>query len=582
LWWAIACLVFLSAIVLLFKSEGFSRRATVVIDANGTARLGGVLPLKNKTVRDLALRTVSQLNGGTASIAAPQAAISNVTATYAAMRKAGITSVVLQTESRIIGTVRNVAGVPAAGVRVTFYPGHYPGASQYTEVKTDAKGRYEIIPQRKFSGGGEWFIGLINPTNSIFARDFGKNLAAVQEFDGTTTNINLTLQPAITLSGSVKNIKGVPVKDAVVELRFLSGKAIVLLEPLPIKVNELGSFSVPALPQGREYFAWGVSAKGYGSASKHVEAKNTQTSTYEFPTFVLKLADRKLAGQVVGGDGKPLAGAHVSFAGQGQPQNSSTKTDSQGNFAFDAVCDGPIKIFAHYQDPFDSSIQMSLNPGGGMEAQAGNTNILIQLRDTSISAWDVPTLTTTGTVFDPSGRASSGVSLSVWHSANPFKSFWSDGNGKYRVRWQRPLGIPPDWPSAKVRSVLVARDPAHNLVTTQDLDETTTNLDLHLQSGCTLSGSVQDEDGRPLTNAIVSLDFSLNARAELARSQVDASGSFSFNSLPHEGEYFLEVKAIGYGSATTTADYATKYATPSCSFLLPPFKLTRANLQLAR
>jgi biopolymer transport protein ExbD len=76
-----------------------ARRATVTIDTNGTARLGGVLPLKNPAVRDAALSAVSHLNGGTASVVAGQAtAFSDVVEMVKAMQKAGITSVTLRTE----------------------------------------------------------------------------------------------------------------------------------------------------------------------------------------------------------------------------------------------------------------------------------------------------------------------------------------------------------------------------------------------------------------------------------------------------------------------------------------------------
>ena len=97
--WVIGCLVLLSAVVVLLKSAGTLRRATVTIDANGTARLGGMFPIQNKIVRDVALTAAGRLNGGTASIvAAKSTAISNLVEMCSAMRKSGFTSVVLQTE----------------------------------------------------------------------------------------------------------------------------------------------------------------------------------------------------------------------------------------------------------------------------------------------------------------------------------------------------------------------------------------------------------------------------------------------------------------------------------------------------
>ncbi len=98
--WAVGCLLLLSALLVHLNSANAPRRATVTIDTNGTARLGGVLPLRNKTFRDAALTAVGRLNGGTASIAAARStAISNLLEVYGAMRKVGITSVVVQAES---------------------------------------------------------------------------------------------------------------------------------------------------------------------------------------------------------------------------------------------------------------------------------------------------------------------------------------------------------------------------------------------------------------------------------------------------------------------------------------------------
>lgn len=276
------------------------------------------------------------------------------------------------------GTVRYPSGAPAPGVRVEYYPGHHQEAGHYTEVRTDANGRYEIIGLKDPA----IYSGEIVETNSIMARDVEENLAAVQEFHMTTTNVDLVLQPAITLSGSVKNPEGEPIAGAELDLGFYANGSNHKLEAQRTKVNELGQFSVSALPRGRAYEIWYIAAKEYGSYDAAVEAKDIQTNRYVFPTFVLKRANLKIAGQVLGVAEKPLAGAEVYFMGKGQPMNSedkwgqqpwcNTKTDSDGRFSFDTVCDAPLRVYADYRG-------VNLNGGGGMPAHPGDTNIVIRL-----------------------------------------------------------------------------------------------------------------------------------------------------------------------------------------------------------
>ena len=209
----------------------------------------------------------------------------------------------------ITGIVRDSSGVPAPGVRVSFHPGRRPMAPLYSETTADENGRYEMTITQDSRGFGFW-SGPVNNTDFILARDLDRNLATIRDFGSTNsdpfnqkieplpTNIDLILQPGITISGSVRDTDGSPVTNATVDISMLSSHFIVNLWPQPAKVDAQGMFTLPALPQGREYEFWqGIKAKGYGTAYARVEAKDTETNHYEFPAFVLKRADRKLAGQ---------------------------------------------------------------------------------------------------------------------------------------------------------------------------------------------------------------------------------------------------------------------------------------------
>jgi len=274
------------------------------------------------------------------------------------------------------GTVRYQSGAPAQGVRVEYYPGHHNGAGHYMEVRTGSKGQYAITGPKDPAS----YSGIIIETNSIMARDVEQNLAAIQECHMSTTNVDLVLQPAITLSGSVKNAEGEPIAGAELDFGFWA-RSFHKLEARRTKVDESGKFSISALPQGREYEIFYVEAKGYGSGNASVQPKDTQTSRYEFPAFVLKHANLKIAGRVLDDAGKPLAGMEVYFMGKGQKMNSedqwsrgqpycNTLTDSEGRFSFDTICDAPLTVFVAYPGP--------LMDGRGSPAQPGDTNIVIR------------------------------------------------------------------------------------------------------------------------------------------------------------------------------------------------------------
>jgi protocatechuate 3,4-dioxygenase beta subunit len=172
---------------------------------------------------------------------------------------------------RISGVVRDPSGAPAAGVHVWFHPGQYPMTPFHEATKTVENGRYEMTI-RQVSNRYFFWDGVINPTNFVMAQDFQRNLAAVQEFgtDERTfkglgvipSHLDLTLQPGITLSGFVKDTGGAPVTNATVDISMLSGHSFARLWPRPVQVDAQGSFTFPALPQGREYYFFqGIAAR---------------------------------------------------------------------------------------------------------------------------------------------------------------------------------------------------------------------------------------------------------------------------------------------------------------------------------
>jgi len=135
-------------------------------------------------------------------------------------------------------------------------------------------------------------------------------------------------------------------------------------------LNSDGTFTIPALPMGQQYHVY-VTANGYGSANKSVGKTQSQTNSIQLSAFKLKIADRQLAGQVLGTDNKPLSGVQVNINGNGQP-NGNTRTDATGHFKF-KVCDGPIRIFAY------SPSGAGRNNSANWQARGGDTNVVVKM-----------------------------------------------------------------------------------------------------------------------------------------------------------------------------------------------------------
>jgi carbon monoxide dehydrogenase subunit G len=521
---------------------------TVQVSANGQGGVGG-----------------NYLNGSVQAIGGD----TNVVIRFAANGNAGAPNAKLVTTS---GTVLDPVGAPVSGARLRIVSSYGPGI----EVTSEVDGKYSITWQQQDNGNGSLPF--------IYARDAEQDLAASHDVEGTTTNLDLRLQPALTLSAKVQDAKGKPIAAAADVLLAYSGNAGFAISQGSASANAQGVIEFKGLPQGRRYSAT-ITARGYGTANLEAQIAQTQTNHFNFPTTVLKAADRKLAGQVLGLDGKPVARANVNMQGDGQPLGNTT-TDAQGRFVFDAACQGPVRLYAN------SRVAGGASLNGSIQAQGGDTNVVIRFGIYNQGgAANAQVVTTTGRVLDSSGAPVPGARLSVFLGSGMNAEVRSDADGKYSITWQVPIpgaragaaaGRRGGVAAPAFQDLLIGRDTEHNLASAVALDEQATNVDLHLETALTISGSVQDPAGAPVKNARISLIlFSGNRAGSIGQPQpptVDAQGAFSISNLPQSQRYTLSVTAAGYGSASRQLA-ATE--TERASLQLPPFILKVADQKLA-
>lgn len=453
---------------------------------------------------------------------------------------------------RVAGMVRDAAGKAVAGASLMVFP---DAGRLNSPASSDSSGHYEITWQEP-----PWGLNQ-EPTYTLVARDMTQNLATSHEIDAGTTALDLTLEPGLTISTRVQDNKGSPIANASVSVMFNSGNSSWTLPGRPGMSDSDGRVSVPAIPAGQRYGLW-ASASGYGNVNvMNLNASRGQTRL-EVPPITLRLANRKLAGRVLGENGKPVANAQVFFNGDGQP-NGNTQTDDKGRFSFDAVCEGPLSVQANAQGSF-----------GSQPAMGGDTNVVIRMGQAI--QMGMASATVSGRVYDRAGNAAVGVPVIVTPSFGAFNQVTTDDNGEYTINWQPQQGM------RNAKYLVIARDPGRELAAAEPVDEKTTKVDLHLDRGFTISGVVQDTAGAPLPQADVNLNIMTGNMGGLVGSpqpaKCDSNGSFTIHALPRGKQYVVSISANGYGSRNRQVRQSQ---TQTNHLELPVFRLPVADRMLA-
>ncbi len=434
--------------------------------------------------------------------------------------KTNLLEIELPDPVKIAGAVRGPDGQPAAGLEVRIVGAYSPGGDS---VKTDAKGKFEM----------EWNprqYGRADMTYCLLIRDPERNLAVVQDIDEDTGPLDLQLAPAMTIVGRAE-CDGKPVTNVSATLIFWSGSSGMHLTGLCVGTNVPGRFEIPALPPGRRYGLY-VSAPGFGQKSVST-VESDEAKRLEIDPVELKPANLKLAGQVLDVDDKPVSNAYVHLYGDDQPRGN-TRTDRDGRFRFDRVCEGMVRLSANAR-----------NSHGSVSAEGGDTNVVLRLGETYSGSSGAARRKLSGVVTDPDGKPAAGTQVTVFPFSN---SRWvkTGTNGVFNLsyavqEWQLQSGGDP-W--------LVARDTARNLAVAEVILEGVTNLNAQLRRALTLTGRVEGPDGAPLTDARVGVW--LNAcrtysQLEQQLTSTDARGGFEIKAVPPGPKYIVFAKAKDHG-----------------------------------
>jgi hypothetical protein len=151
----------------------------------------------------------------------------------------------------------------------------------------------------------------------------------------------------------------------------------------------------------------------------------------------------------------------------------------------------------------------------------------------------------------------------------------TDANGDYSVNWQSQPGM------RDAKYFAVARDVERNLAAIEAIGTNQSRVDLRLGPGLSISGTVQDAKGAPLTRANINLNMmagNMGGMVEYQPIKLNSDGTFTIPALPTGQQYRVYVTANGYGSANKSVG---KTQSQTNSIQLSPFKLKTADRQLA-
>jgi len=202
---------------------------------------------------------------------------------------------------------------------------------------------------------------------SVLARNEEQNLAGLAESDREAPSLKIVLQEGCMIAGRVVDEDGKPIPKANLHLQTRVGRYGSTVGGQQT-TDDQGKYAFRALPPGVNYTV-NASSSNHGQTQLAVEIADIPGTHVEADDIVLRVANQSVAGIVVDGDGKPVAGARVYAYGDGQSHRQAT-TDKEGKFMLKQLCEGQLNLNAQTKEG---------RSHGSTRAQAGATDVEIVL-----------------------------------------------------------------------------------------------------------------------------------------------------------------------------------------------------------
>jgi len=189
----------------------------------------------------------------------------------------------------------------------------------------------------------------------LVARHVGRGLATVEDLGevdpgepgaNLPRSVEVTLRPAMTIAGLLRDEQGKPVSDGPIHLRMRSSNGWFSAQP-SVRSGPDGRFEFPCVPAGRTYRAE-ASARNFGRSEQDIVVPLGHQGLFDMGELVLQRAPFSISGTVVDAELKPISGAMVMPQGKAQPRRP-VRSDSLGRFLIQGLVPGKVEVSAWHQ-----------------------------------------------------------------------------------------------------------------------------------------------------------------------------------------------------------------------------------------
>jgi hypothetical protein len=266
---------------------------------------------------------------------------------------------------KITGVVSDEKGEPIEGVELEICP-----SGGREEAVSDAEGKFEVIYDL-----GSW-PGSRTPVMYLVGRHQERNLAAAVQLDEDTRELEMKLEPAVTLFGRIVDPNGQGLVSVDVRTMMHAPGWGSTIGRKPATTDNEGKYEIKAIPPDRPYNVY-ARADGYGeSRGEEINAETAVDRRLDMGELTLAVANLSVSGVVVDNNDVPVAGASVSCYGDNQPHRN-TRTDTEGKFTLNEVCAGKLRVSANKT--------AATRLYGSIETDGGATDVRIVISQRSSS-----------------------------------------------------------------------------------------------------------------------------------------------------------------------------------------------------